>query len=100
MVSAVGKPGVRLRSAVSAVEIVVVRPAGGVTLQCGGSPMVELDDTGAPADPSGEQVQLGKRYFDEEAGLEVLCTRAGTGPLSVEGRLLQARVPRALPSSD
>lgn len=57
--------------------------------------------TGAspPADaPAG--VQLGKRYGDDEIGLELLVTRAGAGPLQLGGAPLQIRQPKPLPSSD
>lgn len=104
MVGVVSKPGVRLRSAVSDAEIVVVRPAGGdLVLTCGGVPMVGVDETPAPgAAPVGKisPVQLGKRYFDEATGLEVLCSRGGDGPLAVDDRPLQLRGAKALPSSD
>ena len=74
MESLVGKPGTRLRSAVSTVEVIVVRPAARETiLECSGQPMVAAD-VGAATDGSadGDQVLLGKRYSDEPSGLEVL----------------------------
>ena len=44
MESLVGKPGTRLRSAVSTVEVIVVRPAARETiLECSGQPMVAAD---------------------------------------------------------
>jgi hypothetical protein len=43
---------------------------------------------------------LGKRYADEAAGLEVLCTKGGEGSLSVNGSLLVLREAKPLPSSD
>ncbi len=99
-------PGVRLRSAVCATEVVVVRgPDRDLEMTCCGAPMVELGESpigdapeGSPGD--GEPVLLGKRYSDESTGLEVLCTKAGAGPLACEGRPLVANAPKPLPSSD
>ena len=44
--------------------------------------------------------QLGKRYEHTDSGLEVLCTKAGAGPLSLEGALLLPKEAKPLPSSD
>jgi hypothetical protein len=43
---------------------------------------------------------LGKRYVHEAAGLEVLCTKAGDGSLTVAGELLPQKDAKPLPSSD
>jgi hypothetical protein len=43
---------------------------------------------------------IGKRYADEELGLELLCTRAGTGALTVNGEVLQVKGAKPLPASD
>jgi hypothetical protein len=99
------KPGSRWKSAACNAEVVVVRPPKlPVVLECGGSPMVEM----AAAKPEGLQVSpahakgilMGKRYFDETTGIEVLGSRAGSGSLSVDGRSLSIREPKPLPSSD
>ena len=98
------KPGIRLHSTVCATTVVVVKPpADGVTLECGGFAMEE--GVGAPAGgelkPGYDQgTQLGKRYSDETSGAEVLCTKGGDGALSVDGRLLELKVAKALPASD
>jgi hypothetical protein len=98
------RPGQKLKSAVSDVQVVVVRaPAGDVELACGGAAMVEDAQEVAPpagADPPGEGPLIGKRYVDEEAGLELLCTRSGAGGLTVEGRALELKGAKPLPSSD
>lgn len=58
-------------------------------------------DTGASAsDINAEPVLLGKRYADPETGLELLCSKAGDGPLTVDDRPLGVKAPKALPSSD
>jgi hypothetical protein len=88
---------------VSAVEVLVVRGAFGVTPQCGGVPMISIDDAadGSPPGTALEgQVQQGKRFFDEESGLELLCTKAGAGSLTCDSRQMALREPRPLPSSD
>jgi len=52
-------------------------------------------------DESGQtQVELGKRYSDESLGLELLCTKAGPGPLAVNGNELTIKDAKPLPSSD
>lgn len=99
------KPGSRWRSAVCTAEAVVVRPPKTPsTLECGGHPMGALagprpEGLIAAADLSGG-VAVGKRYFDEETGLEVLASKPGTGTLALNGRPLQLREAKALPSSD
>jgi hypothetical protein len=97
--------GARLRGPASGTEVVVVRPAKGpVSLACAGEDLVLLDgDTASasPADPAdGPPTLLGKRYHDEMTGLELLCTKAGRGPLTVDGRPLEVRTAKPLPSSD
>jgi hypothetical protein len=96
------KPGTKLASTGSAVQVVVVRPpAGPVVLTCSGAPMVGLDGSaGGDAVASEEQVLLGKRYVDEASGLEVLCTQPGPGVLAADARPLTVKGAKALPSSD
>jgi hypothetical protein len=97
------KPGARLRSVTCTTEVVVVR-AGGEDLRCGGQPMAEAGSPGAPtAEPAAgfdSGTELGKRYTDEESGLEVLCTKAGAGSLSLGDTLLVIKGAKPLPSSD
>jgi hypothetical protein len=98
------KPGTRLRSAVCATEVIVVKaPTTPVDLDCGGAPMVAAgtDAPGGAVDPArAEGTLLGKRYVHEAAGLEVLCTKAGDGSLSIGGELLPQKDAKPLPSSD
>jgi hypothetical protein len=49
---------------------------------------------------SGPDIQLRKRYVDQTFGVEVLCTRAGIGPLSVSGEPMVMKDAAPLPSSD
>ena len=99
------RPGTRLRSAVDATEVVVVKPpAGPVDLRCGGHPMVPLGaDVDAEATPSPDHAGgtlLGKRYVDADQTLEVLCTKPGDGSLSVGDQPLQVKEAKPLPASD
>ncbi len=101
------KPGQKLRSAVCDAQVVVVKaPATDVEVGCGGVPLLadgeEPGSAGAAAlDASlGDGPLLGKRYADEELGLELLCSRAGTGALTVDGRVLPVKGAKPLPSSD
>jgi hypothetical protein len=98
------KAGVRLRSATDTCEVVVVRaPAEPVDLRCGGHPFLPAD-----AEPAGMKVeagfdggtQLGKRYSDDELGLELLCTKAGEGSISVGETILAVKGAKPLPASD
>jgi hypothetical protein len=99
------KPGSRWRSAVCDAELVVVRPPKApASLECGGQPVIphaEARPEGASpsADHSGG-VLAGKRYTDPESGMEVLCSKAGAGSLSVDGRPIGAAEAKKLPSSD
>ena len=95
-------PGTRLKSAVC--EAVVVRlPAAG-EISCGGAPMIpvaEVKPNDAALDPAwAGGSQIGKRYRDEDSGLEMLCTKAGQGTLAIDGRALELRDAKKLPSSD
>ena len=99
------KPGSRWKSAVCDVEAVVVRPPSGpVTLACGGHPMVAHGaERPAGLTLSADQAggsQLGKRYVDEDSGLEVLCSKGGAGSLTVDGRPIALKEAKKLPSSD
>jgi hypothetical protein len=99
------KPGSRWKSAVCDTEIVIVRaPSAPATLECGGqalNPHTQKRDPGAsPAAEHATGSQLGKRYVDEETGLEALCSKTGTGSLSIDGRPLALKEAKKLPSSD
>jgi hypothetical protein len=99
------RPGQKLHSAVCDAQVVVVRaPSDEVELACGGAPLL-ADGEEAPASAAldaslGDGPLIGKRYADEELGLELLCTRAGTGALTVNGVVLQVKGAKPLPASD
>jgi hypothetical protein len=99
------KPGSRWKSAVCDAEFVVVRPPKTpVVLECGGHPV----ETHAGPKPEGLTLSpvhsggcaAGKRYVDAVSGLEVLCSKAGAGSLSIDGRAIGAMEAKKLPASD
>lgn len=95
--------GRRLRSTGCHTEIIVIRaPHCDTELSCAGAPMAADDGarSAAPAGSADHGVVLGKRYVDEQTGLEVLCTKAGGGPLVADGRQLVIKAAKALPASD
>lgn len=99
------KPGSRWKSAVCDAQLVVVRPpkAAG-ELRCGGAAVLPIDDAATPtgdvsADFS-EGVAIGKRYVDEESGLEVLGAKAGQGSLAFNGTAMTVKGAKPLPASD
>src|SRR5689334_19059220 len=97
------KPGTKLRSAVCETQVIVVRaPAGDLELGCGGAPLIGADE--APSgeiDPAlSEGTLIGKRYAEEELGLELLCTKGGAGTLTCNGAVLQVKGAKPLPASD
>ena len=73
-----------------------------VDVRCGGEPMRELGTGGdpLPITGEGEATLLGKRYADEDLGLELLCTQGGAGALSVGDTPLLVKGAKPLPSSD
>jgi hypothetical protein len=102
------KPGTRLRSIVCETEVIVVKAeAGDISLHCGGQPMALIERSGPGAarissiDPElAAGTQLGKRYVAADSQLEVLCTKAGAGTLTLGGVPLTVRNSKPLPSSD
>lgn len=99
------KAGTRLRSTADTTEVVVVRsPGGEIDIRCGGQPMAPVGGDGAPSgeiDPKfAGPTQLGKRYTDDSGELELLCTKAGDGALSLGDVLLGLKAAKPLPSSD
>ena len=99
------KTGARLRSAVCTTEVIIVRASGGdVDLQCGGSPMtpmtVQRDPDATPAPDLATGTSIGKRYSDDELGLELLITKAGAGTISIGATPMELKDAKPLPSSD
>jgi hypothetical protein len=99
------KPGLRLKSAVCSSEIIVIRgslPAA--DLRCGGARMIAAGDAMSGAgqlDPAyATGTLIGKRYIDAADRIEILCTKAGEGSLTLDGEPLVVKQAKALPSSD
>lgn len=98
------KPGTRLQSTTCDTQVIVVKATDAdVDLRCGGGPMVGVGDEVERTMPSAAHSAgslLGKRYVADDFGLEVLCSKAGAGSLSVGDDALQMKSPKALPASD
>jgi hypothetical protein len=101
------KNGTRLQSQVCDTQVIVVRSAESLDdLRAGGAPMVPIgsENTGVDSalqldsEHSGGTL-MGKRYVDD-AGAEVLVTKAGKGSLSVGATPLQIKEAKPLPASD
>ena len=99
------RAGLRLQSATCLTQVIVVRAPkdADVDLRCGGQPLLEIGSTD-PKVPIAEgfatATLLGKRYADDELGLELLCTVAGEGGLSLGDTPLEVKGAKPLPSSD
>jgi hypothetical protein len=95
------KPGQRLSSTVCETEVVVVKaPAGPVDLRCGGQQMVakgRRPETQRLDLGWCDGTEIGRRYADPDIGLEVLCTKAGDGFLSLGDRRLPLKDGAPLP---
>jgi hypothetical protein len=97
------KPGLRLQSVVCDTQVVVVRGGGDLDLRCGGAPMAPV---GADAERQtldqnhAAGTQMGKRYADDDSGIELLCTKPGAGSLSVGDVPVAPKEAKPLPSSD
>jgi len=96
--------GEKWYSTVCSVGAIVVRaPASPVELECGGAPMstsgpAEHVDA-STADPA-IGTKIGKRYVDEDSGLELLGIKAGPNVITVNGKPLVLKEAKPLPSSD
>lgn len=98
--------GQTLTSTVDTTTVIVVRwPGDDLEITCGGAEMVDPKGPAAgtvgTADPAQtDGTQLGKRYADDERGVELLCTKAGQGTLAVGGVPLLLKNAKPLPASD
>lgn len=95
------KPGTKLKSAVCDTEVMVIRGSG-ITVECGGSPMVE-EKPGTPGEINSDfagGTLMGKRYVNAGSTVELLCVKPGKGSLSVDGVVLATKDAKPLPASD
>jgi hypothetical protein len=98
------KNGTRLQSQVCDTQVIVVRSADSLDdLRVGGAPVVAVGgdvDAGLTIDPDlADGNLMGKRYVDD-AGAEVLVTKAGKGTLSIGTTALSIKEAKPLPASD
>lgn len=99
------KVGTRIKSAVCSTELMVIQaPDGDVDVRCGGAPMIGIGDA-QPADAAIDPnlkagSQIGKRYVDAQATLELLCTKPGEGTLALGDTPLALKEAKPLPASD
>jgi len=98
------KNGTQLQSQVCDTQVIVVKAADSLDdLRAGGIPMVPMDtekSTGTTLDPAfADGNVIGKRYVDE-AGAEVLVTKAGIGTPSTGPKPLSLKTAKPLPASD
>ena len=98
------KNGTRLQSQVCDTQVIVVRASDALDdLRAGGAPMIPIGDptdTGLTLDDAyADGTLMGKRYVDD-AGAEVLVTKAGKGSLSVGTTPLTIKEAKPLPASD
>jgi len=96
------KVGNRLRAQNSACEVIVVKGSDSDSaLLCAGVEMLpSAPAAGAEQVSDGPKVELGKRYTDDESDIEVLCTKAGLGPLTFADHELTIKAAKSLPASD
>jgi hypothetical protein len=96
------KVGARLRAQNSSCEVIVIRGSDDSgALLCAGVEMVAAGPAqGIDQLTDGPVIALGKRYTDDDTGVEVLCTKAGIGPLALGGHELTVKAPKPLPASD
>ncbi|KWX69288.1 hypothetical protein ASJ79_00260 [Mycobacterium sp. NAZ190054] len=97
------KAGARWYSAACTTEVLVIRSVDGDhDIRCGGKSMLPEPSAEScpPAPPFDGGSLLGKRYVDAAEQIELLCTKAGAGSLSLADEPLNVKVAKALPSSD
>lgn len=98
------KAGAKVSSAVCDTQLMVIKaPAGEHDLRCGGAPMVAgaaAPGGGSPDAAHAAGTLIGKRYVNADESLELLCTKAGKGSLSLGVTVLEVKQAKQLPSSD
>src|SRR5215471_15289045 len=97
------RAGQQLVSAVDNTAVIVIRAPAEGTLTCGGVVMAAPGESAPAGEPDPSLMggtQIGKRYVDEADTIQVLCTKAGTGTLALDGKPLQIQAAKPLPASD
>jgi hypothetical protein len=97
------KPGEHLYGSQCLTEMIVLKaPGGDVVVACGGE-ATSSKKASVPAvapTPGAIPTLLGKRYADDELGIELLCVKGCAEQLSVNGVPLLVREAKPLPASD
>jgi len=98
------RAGQQLVSGVDSTAVIIIRaPAEEGTLTCGGVAMRSPDEPAPAGEPDPALMsgtQIGKRYVDEADTIQVLCTKAGSGTLALDGKPLVIQAAKPLPASD
>ncbi len=97
------KPGAKFQSTVCTTQVIITKGSGEVDLRCGGSPMVAAGHASVEGQPSADMSDgtlLGKRYRDDTGTVEMLCTKAGAGSMSIGDSRIEVALTKALPASD
>jgi hypothetical protein len=100
------RAGQQIASTVDATRMIVVRaPGDDLAVTCAGTEMVDAKQVSSAASGTADPGQLsgtllGKRYADDELGLELLCTKPGEGTVAVNGTALELKQSKPLPASD
>jgi hypothetical protein len=98
--------GQSLASTTDTTTVIVVRwPGEDLEITCGGAEMVDprgvrAGTTNVPDPAAMDGTVMGKRYADDERGVELLVTKAGSGTLAVGGFALPQKDAKPLPASD
>lgn len=94
--------GQTLHSQVDATTLIVVKaPKVEVDLTAGGLPLADSKPAELAEGAAGSAgTQIGKRYAHVELGLELLCSKAGTADVLLNGAPLLLKDVKPLPSSD
>lgn len=95
------RPGQSLFSTVDSTAVVVIKaPPAPVTVSISGTEVTDTKPAEAPSGAEGRGTLLGKRYVDDEVGIELLVSKPGTGTLEVDGTELAIKESKPLPASD
>jgi hypothetical protein len=99
------KAGLKLKSVVCDTQIMIIKGSGDLALTCGGAEMLSaaspanIDPGALQSDKAGGTL-IGKRYVNDDESVEILCVKAGAGALYIDGKPLNIKQPKALPTSD
>ena len=98
------RAGQQLVSAVDSTAVIVIKaPAAECTVTCGGVAMAVAGQAVTAAEPDPSLMggtQIGKRYVDDADTIQLLCTKAGSGTLALDGQPLVIQAAKPLPASD